>query len=114
MKSNRLTAVLAPVVVAVALGAGLAAGAGAQSLDAPCLDTAADYLNGLGIKADDVKEINVVRVIQQYEVGNTVELQAWASLNSCSGNLVVKMSPHCSVKEVYSRGGCSVDNVRHF
>jgi hypothetical protein len=114
MKSIRLTAVLASAISAIVLGTGLAAGAGAQGADAPCRDTTVEHLKGLGIEANGIKEINVVSIIGNLEIGNTVELQAWTLLKSCTGSLVVKMTPLCSVKETYSRGGCTFANVRHF
>ena len=114
MNTTQMTAFVAAAVLALALGTGLAAGARAQPGDAPCSDSTVAHLKGLGIEANDIDEINFVRVIGSFEIGNTVELQAWTLLKSCTGSLVVKMSPHCSVKETYSRGECAIANVRQF
>lgn len=33
---------------------------------------------------------------------------AWVSLNSCKGYVIVELSPHCTVRQVYGRGECTL------
>ncbi len=33
---------------------------------------------------------------------------AWVSLHSCKGYVIVDLSKHCTVREVYGRGECSL------
>ncbi len=33
---------------------------------------------------------------------------AWVSLNSCKGYVIVDLSPHCTVRQVYGRGKCNL------
>ena len=34
--------------------------------------------------------------------------EAWVSLSSCKGNLVIKLSKRCRIREVYGRGECKL------
>jgi hypothetical protein len=36
---------------------------------------------------------------------------AWVSLNSCTGYVIVELSPHCTVRQVYGRGECMLDGA---
>ena len=33
---------------------------------------------------------------------------AWVNLHSCKGYVVIDLSPQCTVRQIYGRGGCSV------
>ncbi len=33
---------------------------------------------------------------------------AWVTLNSCKGYVIVELSPHCTVRQVYGRGECTL------
>ena len=101
-------------IVALVLAAGLLAAAPAIADPGPCQTVAARHLESLGIDAEDVKDIAMIRILTNPEFGSIIELQAWAILNSCPGNLVIKLTPFCRVKEVYTRGGCRFDKIRHF
>lgn len=35
-----------------------------------------------------------------------IRVLAWVSLNSCKGYVIVDLSPHCTVRQVYGRGEC--------
>ena len=89
-------------------------GVPAQARSAPCITVAAKHLEDLGVPARDVKDIAIIRILSNPEFGSVLELQAWASLHSCSGSVVVKLTHFCRVKETYTRGGCQLDNVKHF
>ena len=37
-----------------------------------------------------------------------VRILAWVSLHSCKGYVIVDLSRHCTVREVYGRGECTL------
>jgi hypothetical protein len=37
-----------------------------------------------------------------------VRILAWVSLHSCKGYVIVDLSPHCTIREVYGRGDCTL------
>ncbi len=37
-----------------------------------------------------------------------VRVLAWVSLNSCKGYVIVDLSSHCTVRQVYGRGECTL------
>ena len=101
-------------IVALVLAAGLLTTAPAIADSRPCKTVAAKHLEDLGIDAEDVEDIAMIRILTNPEFGSIIELQAWTILKSCPGNLVIKLTPFCRVKEVYTRGGCRLDKIRHF
>ena len=81
----------------------------------PCTTTVTRHLDGLGIDRSDVTDIFMITIPQwRAHEREDNELQAWASFRSCAGNLVVKLTTVCRVKEEYTRGGCRFDGVSHF
>ncbi len=111
MKTQPL-ALLAGIGLALAIG--LPATAPARAETGPCQPVAAERLEGLGIAATEVKDISMIEVLDNLEFGTTGEWQAWAKLQSCPGNVVIKMTPRCRVKDTYTRGGCHVDNIANY
>ncbi len=101
-------------IVALILAAGLLTAAPAIADRTACQTVAAKHLETLGIDAEDIMDIAMIRILNNPEFGSILELQAWAILKSCPGNLVIKLTPLCRVKEVYTRGGCRFDKIRHF
>ena len=79
-----------------------------------CKAAAEQHLQRLGIDSGDVKSIDMITVPRSLEMGTISGLEVWTSLKSCPGTLVTKMTLSCTVTEDYSRGGCSVPNVRQF
>ena len=37
-----------------------------------------------------------------------IRVLAWVTLNSCTGYVIVDLSPHCTVRQVYGRGECNL------
>ena len=114
MKTQRLTRPALLTWIAFVLAAGLPATAPALADTEPCQTVAAKRLESLGIAATEVKDISMIKVLNSPEFGTVREWQAWATLQSRSGNVVFKMTTGCRVKEAYTRGGCRVENVAHF
>ena len=56
----------------------------------------------------DVRKIDWAEEIRK--VGDdayVVRIDAWVSLRSCKGDVVIQMTPHCFVPQVYGRGECA-------
>jgi hypothetical protein len=74
-----------------------------------CKSTVAEKLADLNVGSSDVSNISYD---PQREAGGDndriVRVLAWVSLRSCRGHLVIDMSRHCAVRQVYGRGECKV------
>lgn len=114
MITRNLLARHLPVILGLALVIGVVSDTSAAGTDRACQTAAAEHLQNLGVGSQDIKEINMVRIIGLPELGNTIELQGWAILKSCQGSVVMKLTPACRPKETYSRGNCDIPNVRNF
>ena len=112
MSIHHLSALRAPAILGIALAIGVTNEASSKSTDGPCQTATAEHLQSLGVDSQDIKEINMVRIIGVLEFGNTIEFQGWANLESCQGSVVVKLTPLCRPKETYSRGNCNVAKAR--
>ncbi len=114
MKTQRLTPPALLTSIALVLAAGLPATAPALADTELCQAVAAKRLESLGIAATEVKDISMIEILNSSEFGRVRELQAWATLQSCRGSVVIKLTTGCRVKETYTRGGCRVENIAHF
>ena len=114
MKTQRLALPALLTRIAFVLAAGLPVTAPALADTKPCQTVAAKRLESLGIAATEVKDISMIQIVNNPEFGSIRELQAWATLLSCRGSVVIKLTSHCRVKEAYTRGGCRVENIPHF
>ena len=114
MKTQRLARPALLTWIAFILAAGLPASAPALAGTEPCQTVVAKRLESLGIAPTEVKDISMIRILNNPEFGTTRELQAWATLLSCPGSVVIKLTHRCRVKETYTRGGCRVENIAHF
>ena len=114
MKTQRLALPALLTRIAFVLAAGLTATTPALADTEPCETVAAKRLESLGIAATEVKDISMIQILNSPEFGTIRELQAWATLLSWPGNVVINLTPRCRIKETYTRGGCRVENIPHF
>ncbi len=114
MKTQRLAPPVLLTRIAFVLAAGLLTATPAIADQRPCKTVAAKHLETLGIDSEDVTDIAMIRILNNPEFGTIRELQAWATLLSCPGNVVINLTPRCRVKDAYTRGGCRVENIAHF
>ena len=84
-------------------------GAPAEAARNPCEATVAERLERLNVDPSDIRRIDYVPVYRSRR-DNTqlIGFEAWVSLRSCRGNLVVKMSRQCRIRQVYGRGECEL------
>ncbi len=66
-----------------------------------------ERLDRLDVAASDIHDISYEA--QRHPGRNSdrvIRVLAWVSLNSCTGYVIVELSPHCTVRQVYGRGEC--------
>ncbi len=81
----------------------------------PCESVVSDRLVQMSIDMADVQKVFYTRQFRSTRNGNvTVGYDAWVRFHSCKGYLVIDVTRHCRVRQVYTRGGCRVPGVRHF
>ncbi len=81
----------------------------AEATDFACKATATERLNRLNVEPSDVRKISCIEDRRGGRDGDrVVGITAWVSLRSCTGNLVIDMSRHGWVRQVYGRGDCDL------
>ena len=78
-----------------------------------CAGVVDRHLADLPLTAGDVKQI---RIIERTNIADDFGpeifgVDAWVRLNSCTGWLVINMTPACYIRQTYTRGDCRVDGV---
>ncbi len=80
-----------------------------------CRSEAEDELRKLGLGPDDVKKMSIVTLRKSGRGTQVVQgHQVWVALVSCSGDLVIELRPHCTLKQAYTRGDCRVPGVKSY
>ncbi len=77
-----------------------------------CQDAIADNLDRLKIAEDEVARLDVYTVKQT--LGQPMGYNAWISLNTCQGNLVINLSATCRVDDAYTRGECRFEGLKRY
>ncbi len=99
--------IAAMAAVCVALSA--PAGTPAEAAQEYCEATVAERLDRLNVEPSDIRGISYVPERGGgRDGGRVVGILAWVSLHSCRGSLVIDMSRHCRVRQVYGRGACDL------
>lgn len=81
-----------------------------------CAEAVDARLAELSLAAGDVRQI---RLIERTNIADDFGpeifgVDGWVRLKSCSGWLVINMTPSCYVKQTYTRGDCRVEGVPSF
>jgi hypothetical protein len=93
--------------IGVALGFFLLLVLSAEAAPTYCEAEVRERLDRLNVGVSDVSGIN-------YELQRTGSrnksnrILAWVSLHSCKGYVIIDLSKHCIVREVYGRGECNL------
>ncbi len=72
-----------------------------------CETQVSESLDRLDVAASDIH--NITYEAQRHPGRNNdrvTRVLAWVTLNSCTGYVIVELSPHCTVRQVYGRGEC--------
>ncbi len=75
-----------------------------------CQDSVADHLERLKVAEDEVASLDFYTVKQT--IGLPTGYNAWISLNTCQGNLVINLSATCRVDDAYTRGECRFEGLK--
>ena len=94
---------------AFALAAILLIGSPAEAgRDPSCEARVAEYLDRLNVDRSDIRAVSLEAQRGGGERNQVLGVLAWVSLHSCTGNVVIRMSTLCRVREVYGRGNCDI------
>ena len=72
-----------------------------------CEAQVSESLDRLDVDPSDIHDISYEA--QRHPGRNNdrvTRVLAWVTLNSCKGYVIVELSPHCTVRQVYGRGEC--------
>ena len=96
-------------VVMFCFALALTMGAPAEAARKYCEATVAERLDRLNVEPSDIRGISYVpKRRQSRDDHRVVGFVAWVSLRSCRGSLVIEMSRHCRIRQVYGRGACDL------
>lgn len=97
------------------LALGLPSGPSLAADSQRCAETVHDHLAELPLAQGDVKSVRLIERVNLEDFGPEIfGVDAWVRLNSCSGWLVINMTPACYIRQTYTRGDCRVDGVRNY
>ncbi len=95
--------------IGLALALVLLSAISAEAAQTYCESTVSERLDRLNVDPADVRGIYYEA---QRRIGRNndrvVGILAWVRLRSCRGYLVIDMSRHCTVRQVYGRGSCDL------
>jgi len=109
--------ILRPSLLATAVLLAFCLPATTQARDSlRCAKVVDEHLAKLPLAEGEVKSIRIIeRVNIADDFGPEIfGVDAWVRLNSCSGWLVVNMTPKCYIKQSYTRGDCRVEGLSNF
>lgn len=93
---------------------------GNLSPNAPCRAEAESHLSSLPVTAADIKaDIKEVQMFTRNVgatrlVGGKGGHDARVRLNSCSGWLILQLSPGCHLQQAYTLGDCAIEGISHY
>jgi hypothetical protein len=73
-----------------------------------CEAEVGERLDLLKVAPSDIREITYDAQYSGRDNRRLVRLLAWVGLHSCKGYVIVDLSKHCTVREVYGRGECNL------
>ena len=82
----------------------------------PCAAKVDRVLMELQIDAADLRWTTVLPELLTRRKGRqrVVGYEAWVRLKSCEGALIVELKTRCRLRQIYTRGGCSLEGVSAF
>ncbi len=96
-------------VVMIGFALALTMGAPAEAARKYCEATVAERLDRLNVEPSDIRGISdALEYGGGRNGGRVVGILAWVSLQSCRGSVVIDMSRHCRIRQVYGRGECDL------
>ena len=102
-----------PAAAVSALAAALLAASPATAAENACAPTVDAQLTELGVDRADVANIAYgPRTRAEGRGEKVIAIDAWVKFSSCRGSLVIQMRPNCAFQGAYTRGACSLDQLR--
>ena len=96
-------------VVIIGFALVLTIGAPAEAARNYCEATVVERLDRLNVEPSDISGISYVPIRRGgRDHKRVVGILAWVSLQSCRGSVVIDMSRHCRIRQVYGRGECDL------
>ncbi len=76
--------------------------------DHDCKPIVTERLNRLKVDPADVRKIDWVGIVESKGDDDYVmRIDAWVSLRSCEGQVVIEITPNCYVRQIYGKGECA-------
>ncbi len=96
-------------VVMIGFALALTMGAPAEAAGKYCEATVAERLDRLNVEPSDIRGISYAPIRGGgRDHSRVVGILAWVRLQSCRGSVVIDMSRHCRIRQVYGRGECDL------
>ena len=99
--------------IAVVSSLVLSAGPPAWASSRDCRQVVEERLGALGIPEEDIRKIR----IYDYSGGQqdrVVRREANVRLHSCEGHIAMNLSRDCHIRDVYTRGKCSLAGAKNY
>ena len=104
---KRLTAPMA-----LAVGLVVLAGPQARAGNDYCRPVVNERLRALNVAEADVRRVQFFEVTRGRD-GRVIRREANVWLHSCTGTVVINFRRGCRIRDVYTRGQCSVAGIKH-
>ncbi len=95
--------------ISFALGVFLLPALPAEAARKYCEAQVSERLDLLKVDPSDIREITYEA--QRHpgrDDDQIVRILAWVNLHSCEGYVIIDLSPQCTIRQTYGRGGCNV------
>jgi len=77
-----------------------------------CEAAVGQRLDRLNVDPSDIRKIEYIPTYKKAGGDNIViGYEAWVSLHSCQGNLIIAMDQYCRLHQVYGRGACDLQGA---
>ncbi len=71
-------------------------------------------LTQLGVAASQIKTKSFIEVRDGSIGARLIGYEAWIELDHCRGNVVLNMSPECSIQQAYTKGTCKIEGLKSY
>ena len=80
-----------------------------------CLPVVEQEIDRIALPRSRIDRIQISRQLEDIRGSQrTIGFDGWVRLNDCPGSVIVAMDKNCRVRQVYSRGMCTVPGVKSF
>jgi hypothetical protein len=97
------------------LGTGIASAIAEDWNGDGCAGVVENDLKALDMGDLKVREVRYfVRTEGGGQGGGTRSLDGWVGFENCKGNMIVRLSKSCAIKERYTSGDCEIDGIPNY